>query len=91
MLLNIDVRSLAQIFISESMAPFEYLVIPFKPTVSKKATYGDIANQVHQIISSYSAKGWEFYRIDKVESDVKGLGADPLTIQVMIFRKPWDE
>lgn len=69
------------------MPHFEYLVVPFRPKVRKNATYGDIANQIHDLISAYSGKGWEFSRIDKVEADVEGIGAEPVTVQVMIFRK----
>lgn len=69
------------------MAPFEYLVVPFRPKVKRKETYGDIANQIHEVISSYCGKGWEFYRIDKVEADISGIGTESLMVQVMIFRK----
>jgi len=66
----------------------EYLVIPFRPTLKKGGKYGEIADQVHELISIYVTKGWEYVAIEKIEATIENpLGPKPTFVQVMIFKK----
>ncbi len=67
----------------------EYRVVPFRPILTKDSTYGDIAVQVHEIISQYVAQGWEYLSIEKVEATIQNkiTGDEQTNVQVMIFKK----
>jgi len=67
----------------------EYLVVPFRPILDKNSRYGDIAIQVHELLSEYVAKGWVYVGIEKIEATIKHSISmeEPTGIQVMIFKK----
>lgn len=53
------------------MHNFEYMVIPYKPTVKAEGTFGDIANQFHDLISLHAANGWEYISMNKVDAELQ--------------------
>lgn len=74
-----------------------YRVVPFVPSLDHKNPSGDqAAEQLNVIISSYSEKGWEYVRLESVQSWVAadtgcfGLGGKPgyyTSRQLIVFRK----
>jgi hypothetical protein len=74
----------------------EYKVIPFTANVSRNDNAGAVATQVQSIIDKYLANGWDYQRLETVETFVEpvngcfGLGAKPgytLGIQMLIFKR----
>jgi len=76
-----------------------YRVVPFVPSLDHKNPSGDhAADQLSTIITMHSEKGWEYVRLERVESWVApdtgcfglGLGGKPgyhTSRQVIVFRR----
>lgn len=67
----------------------EYVVVPFRPQLKASSKYGEIAVQVHSLISKYVSEGWEYVSIEKIEATInhKIAADEKAEIQVMIFKK----
>lgn len=46
----------------------EYKVVPFNMRVTSIYANGSAAEQLQILINEYAAQGWEYVRLDKVES-----------------------
>ena len=74
----------------------QYKVVPFTANASRNDNTGTVAAQVQSIIDQYISNGWEYQRLETVETFVKpsngcfGLGAQPgytLGVQMLIFKR----
>ena len=68
----------------------EYIVVPIRPVIKSGGKLGDVANQVHEVLAGYSAKGWSYVGIESVIVQLQGNvleGNQQTTVQVMIFNK----
>ena len=80
------------------MSAFEYLVVPFvgqlKSGVFSVENAQNVTAQLQSVINQYGQQGWEFYRIDKVNVQIKpgclaalfGASASYITFDQIIFR-----
>lgn len=80
------------------MSAFEYLVVPFvgqlKSGVFSVENAQNVTAQLQAVINQYGQQGWEFYRIDKVDVQIKpgclaalfGASAAVITFDQIIFR-----
>lgn len=77
---------------------YEYKVVPFIGRAKLKDKHGaqKVATQLQNVIDQYTAQGWEFYRVDRVQiTEDPGFAAAALTgakvatggFDVMVFRK----
>lgn len=78
---------------------YEYLVVPFigqvKGGVFDAKSAQQVSAQLQAVINEYVQKGWEYYRIDKVNIEVApgclsgllGQKATYLTFDQVIFRR----
>ena len=73
-----------------------YRVVPFQAKITEKGGAGDVATQLQSTIASETASGWEYLRLERVETFVAGtmgcfgLGARPghfASYHVAVFRK----
>ena len=81
------------------MSAFEYLVVPFvgqlKSGVFSVENAQNVTAQLQSVINQYGQQGWEFYRIDKVNVQIKpgclaalfGASASYITFDQIIFRQ----
>ena len=74
----------------------EFRVVPFTAHISRNDTSTTVANQMQTIIDGNVSQGWEYVRMDSVQTSVAattgcfGLGAQPgftTTYNVLVFRK----
>ena len=74
----------------------EFKVVPFVAKITSKDSTTQVANQLQTVINSYSQEGWEYLRMDNVETYVEGtngcfgFGAKPgfvTNYTVLVFRK----
>jgi hypothetical protein len=74
----------------------EYKVVPFVAQITQKDTTGIVAGQLQTLISEYSSQGWEYVRLENVETNVApdsgcfGIGGKPgfsKVFKMVIFRK----
>lgn len=74
----------------------QYKVVPFTANVSRKDNSSAVANQVQLMIDQYLSDGWEYQRMETVETFVAGsngcfgFGAQPgytTGIQMLIFKR----
>lgn len=80
------------------MNTYEYLVVPFvgqlKSGVFSVENAQTVSSQLQALIAHYVQQGWEFYRIDKVNIQIKpgclaalfGASASFITFDQLIFR-----
>jgi hypothetical protein len=76
----------------------EYKVIPFVASIDpKKGTSGHVAEQLDNLIKTYTDKGWSYVSLESVTTFVQpdmgcfGLGAKPSYTthnQMVVFQKP---
>ena len=76
----------------------EYKVIPFIASIDRKKNPSiQVAEQLEDMIKTFTNKGWEYIRLESVTSQVKadggcfGFGQTPgyiTTRQMVVFRKP---
>lgn len=74
--------------------PFK--AVPFSANITRNDTSEKVAKQVQLIIDKNTAEGWQYMRMENVETSVAptkgcfGLGAQPgftTSFQVLIFKK----
>lgn len=82
------------------MPQYQYLVVPFvgelKRGVFSVESASTVSQQLQDVINQYGQQGWEFYRLDDVDVQVKpgclasllGASATFLTFNQIIFRRP---
>jgi hypothetical protein len=72
-----------------------YKVLPFQAQISSNGGANDVANQLQSLIAAETAGGWEYMRLETVETYVAGtngcfgLGATPARMTsypVAVFR-----
>jgi len=60
-----------------------YKVVPFVAKITQKDTVAAVAEQLQNLINEYSIQGWEYIRLENVETQVApesgcfGFGAKP--------------
>jgi hypothetical protein len=74
----------------------EYKVVPFVAQITHKDTTSMVAEQLQSLISEYSSQGWEYVRLENVETKVApdngcfGIGGKPgfsTVFKMAVFRK----
>lgn len=73
-----------------------YKVIPFIAQINHKDSTDAVAKQLQNLINDYSAQGWEYVRLENVETSVEGdngcfgIGAKPgynTSCMVAVFKR----
>lgn len=82
------------------MSLYEYRVVPFvgqlKGGIMSIENARKVSEQLHGVINQYATEGWEFFRIDKVDIEIKpgclaslfGASISFITFDQVIFRRP---
>jgi hypothetical protein len=74
-----------------------YKVVPFVAKITQNETTAAVAGQLQSIINQYAAEGWEYVRLENVETSVAGtggcfgIGAKPAfntTFSMVVFKQP---
>lgn len=68
----------------------EYIVVPVQPRIQKGGTYGDVANQVHQVLMKHVSAGWNYVGMETIGFEIEGgmlEGEQRGSSQMMIFDK----
>jgi len=74
----------------------EFKVVPFTAQITRNDTTTTVAKQMQTIIDSNVSEGWEYLRMDSVQTSIAadsgcfGIGAKPgfvTTFNVLVFRK----
>lgn len=74
----------------------QYIVVPFTATITRTDSSTTVANQVQAIIDQKVGEGWDYVRMESVETSVApssgcfGIGAQPgftTSFQILIFKK----
>lgn len=74
----------------------EFKVVPFTAQITRNDTSSTVAKQMQIIIDDHTISGWEYVRMDSVETAIAadqgcfGIGAKPAfvtTYSVLVFRK----
>jgi hypothetical protein len=74
----------------------EFIVVPFVAKITQKDTTVHVAEQLQKVINEYSSKGWEYMRMENVETQVAGtsgcfgFGSKPgftTSCTVLVFKK----
>ena len=50
----------------------QYKVVPFQASISSIGRVEDVAEQLHSLISTETAGGWEYIRLETVQTYVAG-------------------
>jgi hypothetical protein len=73
-----------------------YKVVPFVAQISQKDSTSSVAQQLENLITEYSSQGWEYVRLENVETQVApeagcfGIGAQPgftTGFKMVVFKK----
>ena len=73
-----------------------YKVVPFVAQINQKDTTAAVAAQLQTLINEYSSQGWEYVRLENVETQVApdsgcfGFGAKPgfsTIFKMVVFKK----
>jgi len=73
-----------------------YKVVPFVAQITQKDTTTTVANQLEILINEYSSQGWEYVRLENVETQIAadngcfGIGAKPAfktVFKMLVLRK----
>ena len=73
-----------------------FTVVPFTASINQKGNSNTVAAQMQLILDQYGKEGWEYYRMDTVETTVAGengcfgIGAKPpytTSFSVLVFKK----
>jgi hypothetical protein len=73
-----------------------FKVVPFTAQISRNDSATTVANQLQTIIDHQGSQGWDYVRMDSVETSVApttgcfGLGAQPgftTTFRVLVFKQ----
>ena len=74
----------------------EYKVVPFMAQIAQHETTSTVANQLQSLINTHLAQGWEYMRLESVETQIGpskgcfGFGATPgyvTTFKMAVFKK----
>jgi hypothetical protein len=74
----------------------QYRVIPFSANIASNEGAGAAAGQLQSMIASLAAEGWEYVRLEQVETHIAGtagcfgLGATPSftrSVSMAVFRQ----
>ena len=74
----------------------QYTVVPFVAALSQKDNAAVAASQLQELANQYAAHGWEYVRLEQVETYVAGdngcfgFGATPArttTVSMVVFRQ----
>lgn len=74
----------------------EFHIVPFTAKISRADTSATVATQMQQLIDKHVFDGWEYVRMDSVQTSVAGtkgcfgLGAQPgfaTTYNVLVFKR----
>lgn len=74
----------------------EFKVVPFTAQITRNDTSTTVANQMQTIIDDYVNQGWEYLRMDSVQTTIAadqgcfGIGAQPAFVtiyNVLVFKK----
>lgn len=74
----------------------EFKVVPFTANISQQDNAGLVANQMQSIIDQHAGSGWEYIRMDTVETAVQpdsgcfGIGGKPgftTHFNVLVFKR----
>ena len=57
---------------SVSSDQYEFRVLPFVANITQQQGSAEAASQLQQVISQYSGQGWEFVRLETVETFING-------------------
>lgn len=72
----------------------QYKIIPFKASLSKAGTSNNVADQLQQVVDSYTMDGWEYQGMESISTFVAGssgcfgFGATAgytTSVQVLVF------
>lgn len=73
-----------------------YKVVPFVAQITQKDTTSKVAGQLQTLINEHSTQGWEYVRLENVETQVApengcfGIGAKPgfnTIFKMVVFKK----
>ena len=73
-----------------------YKVVPFIAQITQKDTTATVAGQLQTLINEYSSQGWEYVRLENVDTRVAptngcfGIGAKPgfvTSFKMVVFKK----
>lgn len=74
----------------------EYKVVPFVAKITQQDSTANVANQLQTLINEYSSDGWEYIRLENVDTFVApdsgcfGLGGKPgysTSFKMAVFKK----
>jgi len=74
----------------------EYEVVPFVAQITRKETTGEVAEQLQKLINEHSKSGWEYVRMEVVETEIApdagcfGIGAKTgfnTVFRMVVFKK----
>ena len=74
----------------------DYKVVPFVAKITQQDTTATVAGQLQNLINEFSLQGWEYVRLENVETQVAayngcfGLGAKPgfnTIFKMVVFKK----
>ena len=74
----------------------EFKVVPFVAKITSKDSTVQVASQLQTVINSFSQEGWEYQRMDNVETYVEGtsgcfgIGSKPgyvTNYTMLVFKK----
>jgi hypothetical protein len=74
----------------------QFSVVPFVASVGNRSNSEDVARQLESLINAKATEGWEYIRLESVETNVAGsngcfgLGATPATstiVSVVVFAR----
>ena len=73
-----------------------YKVVPFTAKITQKDTTANVAEQLQNLINEYAAQGWEYVRLESVDTQVTpdsgcfGFGAKPgysTSFKMVVFKQ----
>lgn len=74
----------------------EFKIVPFSAKITQNDSSSAVASQMQSIINANLAEGWEYMRMDSVQTNVTGtsgcfgIGAQPgytTSVNVLVFRR----
>lgn len=74
----------------------QYKIVPFTAQISKSDSTAAVASQMQSTIDTFIAEGWEYLRMDSVQTNVAasngcfGIGSQPgftTSFNVLVFKR----
>jgi hypothetical protein len=74
----------------------DFKIVPFTAQVSRDSNAASVADQIQSVVDVYNSQGWEYLRMESVQTWVAGssgcfgIGAQPgfnTIFNVLVFRK----